>query len=481
MTYSPPDPARWAASRAHQVAMHRLVPGGAHTYARGDDQMPEAMPVVIARGQGCRVEDVDGNRYVEYGMGLRAVTLGLAEPRVTAAAAEWLQRGVGFSRPASVERDAAEAFLGLVPAERVKFCKDGSSATTAAVKLARAATGRDLVAVCRDHPFLSQDDWFIGTTDMDAGIPDAVKALTVSFPYGRLDALELLFDARPGAVACVVMEATRGADDPTDYLRGVQALCAARGAVFVLDEMITGFRWHAGGAQTLYGLRPDLSTFGKALGNGFAVSALAGRADLMDMGGMTTDRDRVFLLSSTHGAETHALAAAVAAMRVYRDEEPIAAMDRAGRRLREGAVQAIAYAGLAGYVGIAGRDSNLVFTTADAECRPSQAYRTLMLQELTRRGILGPSFVVTAAHDDDAIDETVDAFAQALLVYRDAIDMGSVEAFGVGRPVQPAIRRRAGVVWTPADLSGNDASGDGSDKVGAGAADTRPTPAPASP
>ncbi len=204
--------------------MHRLVPGGAHTYARGDDQMPEAMPVVIARGQGCRVEDVDGNRYIEYGMGLRAVTLGYAEPRVTAAAAEWLGRGVGFSRPASIERDAAETFLDLIPtAERVKFCKDGSSATTAAVTLARAATGRDIVAVCSDHPFLSQDDWFIGTTDMDAGIPSSVRDLTVSFPYGDIAALDAVLDAHAERVACVVMEATRGADDPTAYLHAVQA------------------------------------------------------------------------------------------------------------------------------------------------------------------------------------------------------------------------------------------------------------------
>ena len=453
MSYTPPDPARWARSRAHQAAMHRLVPGGAHTYARGDDQMPEAMPVVIARGHGCRVEDVDGNRYIEYGMGLRAVTLGHAEPRVTAAAAEWLARGVGFSRPASIEREAAEAFLDLIPgAERVKFCKDGSSATTAAVKLARAATGRDTVAVCHEHPFLSQDDWFIGTTDMDAGIPQAVRDLTVAFPYGDLDALAAVLDAQPrsgtGAVACVVMEATRGAGDPAAYLHAAQALCRARGAVFVLDEMITGFRWHARGAQGLYGLTPDLSTFGKALANGFSVSALAGRADLMDLGGMTTDRDRVFLLSSTHGAETHALAAAVAAMTITRDDDPVGVMDRAGARLRRGAEQAIAAAGVSGFVGVAGRDSNLVFTTADAAGRPSQPYRTLMLQELTRRGILGPSFVVSAAHDDAAVDETVDAFAAACRVYRDALDAGSVEPFGVGRPVQPAIRRASGTVWT---------------------------------
>ena len=448
MSYSPPDPSRWAESRAHQAAAHRLVPGGAHTYARGDDQMPEAMPVVVARGAGCRVEDVDGNRYIEYGMGLRAVTLGYAEPRVTRAATEWLARGTGFSRPASIERTAAEAFLGLVHADRVKFCKDGSSATTAAVKLARAATGRTPIAVCHDHPFLSQNDWFIGTTDMDAGIPQAVRDLTVSFPYDDIEALRDTLDRH--LPACVVMEATRGADDPTTYLQAVEVLCRDRGVVFVLDEMITGFRWHARGAQHLYGVTPDLSTFGKALGNGFAVSALAGRADLMDLGGLGTDADRVFLLSSTHGAETHALAAAVATMRIYATEDVVGTMERAGRRLRRGAEQAITAAGVDGYVGIAGRDSNLVFTTADVTGRASQSYRTLMLQELTRRGILGPSFVVSAAHDDDAIDETVDAFAAACRVYRAALEVGSVAPFGVGRPVQPALRRRSGTVWTNA-------------------------------
>lgn len=474
MIYTPPDPSRWASSRAHQAHAHRLIPGGSHTYARGDDQMPEAMPVVIARGQGCRVWDVDGNGYVEYGMGLRAVTLGHAEPRVVAAAAAWLTRGAGFSRPASVELDAAEAFLGLIDrAEQVKFCKDGSSATTAAVKLSRAATDRDLVAVCTDHPFLSQDDWFIGTTEMDAGIPEAVKALTVGFRYGDLAGLERLFDAHGGQIACVVMEATRGADDPTEYLRGVQALCRARGAVFVLDEMITGFRWHARGAQGLYGVTPDLSTFGKALANGFALSALAGRADLMGLGGMETDRDRVFLLSSTHGAETHALAAAVATMQIYAeggpDGGPVEAMERAGARLRRGVDGAIRAAGVDGFVSVAGRDSNLVYTTADADGRPSQPYRTLLLQELTRRGVLAPSLVVSAAHDDGAVDETVDAFGEALLVYRDALDAGSVEPFGVGRPVQPAIRRRSGTVWTSAAAPAGD-----------GAVCAAPTPSPLS-
>ena len=449
MTFQPPDLDRYAESRAHQRRAHAAIPGGAHTYARGDDQMPEHMPVVLARGEGCRVWDVDGNAYIEYGIGLRAVTLGHAEPRVTAAATEWMRRGTNFSRPATVELEAAERLLSLLPAaDRVKFCKDGSSATTAAVKLARAATGRDRVAVCHDHPFLSQDDWFIGTTAMDAGIPQPVKDLTVGFPYGDADALRAVLDAHAGEVACVVMEATRGNDDPGDYLRAVADVCRDRGVVFVLDEMITGFRWSAQGAQGLFGVEPDLSTFGKALANGHSVSALAGRADLMDLGGLASDAPRVFLLSSTHGAETHALAAAIETMRICEEENVAGQLMARGAQLRAGVGRAIARAGLGDFVGVAGRDCNLVFTTAGPDGAPSQAYRTLFLQELTRRGILAPSFVVTTAHDDAAIGETIDAVAGALDAYGLAIDAGSTDGFLVGRPVQPVFRRFNGPVWS---------------------------------
>ena len=435
---------RYAASRAHQVRAHRAVPGGAHTYAKGDDQMPEAMPVVVERGAGALVWDLDGNEYVEYGQGLRSVTLGHAEPRVVAAAARWLGRGANFSRPASVELDAAEAFLDLIPgADRVKFCKDGSAATTAAVKLARAATGRDLVARCDDHPFLSQDDWFIGTTALRAGVPDAVRGLTVGFPYGDLGALRDLLDRHPARVACVVMEPVRGPEDPGAYLRAVAELCRARGVVFVLDEMITGFRWSEHGAQGLFGVTPDLSAFGKALGNGFAVSALAGRADLMDRGGFRRGGPSVFLLSSTHGAETHSLAAAVEAMRIGRDEDVAGRLMRQGARLRRGVEGAARAAGVAGHWGVAGRDCNLVFWTHDASGAASQPFRTLFLQELVRRGVLAPSFVVTTAHTDAVVDRTVEAVAGALAVYAQALDAGGVDGVLFGRPVRPVFRSAA--------------------------------------
>ena len=454
MTPLDPDFERFQASRAHQARAHRLIPGGAHTYAKGDDQMPEWMPVVVERGEGAHVWDVDGNRFIEYGQGLRAVTLGHAEPRVTAAARRWLGRGANFSRPASIELEAAEAFLGLIGAECVKFTKDGSSATTAAVKLARAATGRDTVAICHDHPFLSQDDWFIGTTPMAAGVPEGVRQLTVGFPYGDTDALEAVLDAhRP---ACVVMEAVRDESDPTEYVRAAIAACRRRGVVFVLDEMITGFRWSETGAQGLFGLDPDLSTFGKALANGHSVSALAGRRGLMAAGGLDTDADRVFLLSATHGAETHSLAAAVEAMRIAREEDVAGRLMRQGARLRVGVAEAVRQSGVEGFVGTAGRDCNLVFYTHDPDGRPSQPYRTLFLQELARRGVLAPSFVITTAHDDAVVDQTVEAVAGALAVYARALDAGSVDGFLLGRPVQPVFRKKAGTVWTSVPRPGGD-------------------------
>jgi glutamate-1-semialdehyde 2,1-aminomutase len=438
---APPEPGRFARSVAHQRAAHRLIPGGCHTYAKGDDQMPEWAPVVIARGEGCRVWDLDGNEYVEYGMGLRAVTLGHAEPRVVSAAARALQHGANFTRPAAVELEAAEAFLALVPgAEMVKFCKDGSDATTAAVKLARAATGRDRVAVCASHPFFSTDDWFIGTTPMDAGVPEAHKKLTVGFPYGDATALEWLFARHPGEIAAVVLEPARGDEDAGPYLREVQRLCRAHGAVLVFDEMITGFRWHRGGAQTLWGVTPDLACFGKALANGFSVSALCGRRDLMERGGLHTEHPRVFLLSATHGAETHALAAAVETMRIYREEDVVGVLHERGRQLREGVEAEAAVLGLSDHFEVVGRACNLAYVTRDAGGRPSQAFRTLFLQELVRRGVLAPSFVVSAAHDADALARTVEAVGEALRVYRQALD-GGVERFLVGRSVRPVFRR----------------------------------------
>ncbi|MBT3153878.1 glutamate-1-semialdehyde 2,1-aminomutase [Streptomyces sp. CHD11] len=431
-------------SRQAGERLHTLIPGGAHTYAKGDDQYPAGLAPVISHGSGAHVWDVDGNRYLEYGSGLRSVSLGHAHPRVLEAVRRQLDRGSNFVRPSVVELDAAERFLATVPtAEMVKFAKNGSDATTAAVRLARAATGRTRVALCADHPFFSVDDWFIGTTPMSAGIPASTTGLTLSFPYGDLAATEELLTRHRDEVACLILEPATHTEPPPGYLAGLRELADRHGCVLVFDEMITGFRWSEAGAQGLYGVVPDLSTFGKALGNGFAVSALAGRRELMERGGLRHSGDRVFLLSTTHGAETHSLAAAMAVQTTYTEEGVTARLHALGERLAAGVREAAAGMGVADHLLVRGRASNLVFATLDERRQPSQEYRTLFLRQLLTGGVLAPSFVVSAALTDADIDHTVEVVAQACAVYRKALDLGDPTPWLGGRPVRPVFRSRA--------------------------------------
>ncbi|MEV5773500.1 glutamate-1-semialdehyde 2,1-aminomutase [Streptomyces antimycoticus] len=453
-------------SRTANERLHAMIPGGAHTYAKGDDQYPENLAPVISHGRGAHVWDIDGNRYLEYGSGLRSVSLGHAHPRVTEAVRRELDRGSNFVRPSIVEVEAAERFLATVPtAEMVKFAKNGSDATTAAVRLARAATGRPRVGICVDHPFFSVDDWFIGTTPMSAGVPAATTELTVAFPYGDLAATEELLTRYQDEVACLILEPAthtepspssqllpqpsagrcpQSSGDPTPgYLAGLRELADRHGCVLIFDEMITGFRWSEAGAQGLYGVVPDLSTFGKALGNGFAVSALAGRRDLMERGGLRHSGERVFLLSTTHGAETHSLAAAMAVQTTYAEEAITAQLHALGERLAAGVREAAAAMGVGDHVVVRGRASNLVFATLDENRQPSQQYRTLFLRRLLAGGVLAPSFVVSSALGDADIDHTVDVVAQACAVYRKALEAADPTPWLAGRPVKPVFRRLA--------------------------------------
>lgn len=436
---------RFTRSAEAQRRLHDLIPGGSHTYARGSDQYPENMAPVIARGVGARVEDLDGNWFVEYGMGLRAVTLGHGYAPVVDAVAQAARDGVNFSRPSVWELRAAERFVELVPgAEMVKFAKNGSDVTTAAIKLARAATGRDLVAICGTQPFFSFDDWFIGSTSMPAGVPQAHRDLTVTFRYNDLDSVRALLAAHPGQIAALILEqATATVEPAPGFLEGLRALADTHGFVLVFDEMITGMRWALGGAQAVYGVTPDLSTWGKALANGFSISALAGRRELMDLGGLNTDASRPFLLSTTHGAETTGLAAYLAATDAYAERDVVGIMERQGEALRSGLNAAIAEAGLAEAVTIMGRGSCLVFGTRDHEGNPSQAMRTLFIQELLDRGVLAQSLVISAAHTDDDLALTIDAARGALAVYARAVDAGTTDGLLRGRPVAPSMRDRA--------------------------------------
>ena len=430
-------------SKKLQQKSHALIPGGAHTYAKGDDQYPEQAPRFIARGAGGHVWDVDGNEFIEYGMGLRSVTLGHAYTPVVEAAYRHMRLGINFTRPAPIELECAEKLLSLIGgAEMVKFGKNGSDVTSAAVKLARAYTGRDLVGVCAEHPFFSVDDWFIGATPMNAGIPEPIRRSTVQFHYNDLESVKDLFARYPDVIACLVLEPEKNDPPVDDFLHETRRVCHEHGALFILDEIITGFRYHLGGGQTLYNIEPDLSSFGKGMANGFSVSALVGKREFMQRGGLYHDQERVFLLSTTYGAETHALAAALATMRIYEEEHVVEYLHTQGERLIQGINRAVDELNLHGYFGVAGRPCNLIYYTYDQQKQPSQAYRTLFMQETIKRGLLMPSLVISFSHTDNDVDRTVDGICEALNVYRRAIDEG-VEKYLESRPVKPVFRKYA--------------------------------------
>jgi len=437
------DTERTATENAMAQRAENIIPGGCHTSAKGRDQYPQRSPAFIERGLGSRVWDSEGREYIEYACGLRSVTLGHAWPSVNEAAKSAIDRGLNFNRPAPLELEAAERFLELIPtADMVKFTKDGSTVMTAAIKLARAWTGRQRIALCSDSPFYSYDDWFIGTTAIAGGTLTSTVSYSSGFRFNDSASLERVCAEYPGEIACVVLEPARSTEPAPGFLQRVRELCDREGAILVFDETITGFRWHRNGAQAEYGVIPDLSCFGKAMANGFSLSALAGKRDLMELGGLRQrDRSRVFLLSTTHGAETPALAAGMETMRVYRDEPVTERLEAAGERLRRGIETAVIERGLQEHVTLMGRGCALLFNIKDDQGASSQALRTLVLQELLRHGVLAPSLMPTYSHTDDDLDLTIAAFTRSLDVLKDALRDGA-ERYLVGPPSDVVYRDR---------------------------------------
>jgi glutamate-1-semialdehyde 2,1-aminomutase len=429
------------ADNLNQAKIHRLIPGGAHTYSKGDDQFPANAPKYIVKGRGCRIWDQDGKEYIDWGMGLRTVILGHCYPTVIHAVETQLRLGSNFTRPSLIESELAERLAGLIPAaERVKFAKNGSDVTTAAIRLARAYTGRDLIAYCSDHPFFSGDDWFIGTTPCNSGIPGQITELSKGFRYNRPDELAALFRAYPERIAAVILEPVTSEPPADGFLEQVRGLTRKHGAVLIFDEMITGFRWDLRGAQHYFGVTPDLATFGKALGNGFSISALTGIAAIMELGGLDHHRERVFLLSTTHGGETHGIAAALATLGEMEQQDVIGHIWDIGRSLQNGFREIVAAAGIGSFLELAGYPCSPVIVCKDGGGNVSAPMRTLFLQEMLKSGILIPYIAISFSHRIADLEQTLAALAQTAMVYRSALENGP-ERYLSGPAVKPVFRK----------------------------------------
>lgn len=449
---------------SYQARLLKAIPGGAHTYSRGCDQYPLNAPEILSRGKGAYIFDSNGKKYLDYGMALRAVNLGYAEEEIDEAAIAQIRYGNNLTRPSMVELEAAELMIDLIDSiDMVKFTKNGSTAVSAAVKLSRAYTGRDLVARCVEQPFFSYDDWFIGSTPLTMGIPRETIENTKVFRYNDISSLEALVDEYPNQIACVVLEAAatecpaigndisgccsqRVCTRPygkysNNYLQQVQSLCKKHGIVFILDEMITGFRWNMKGAQHMYGVTPDLCTFGKAMANGFSVACVAGKREIMELGSIEFEgRERMFLLSTTHGAEMCGLGAFIATMKFMKKNAVVEHLWDYGHNLISLMRQHAQEHGISDSFKVGGIACSPHYLTLDSHGKNSMELRTLFLQEMIRNQVLIPWIALSYRHGAQELAETSRALNEAFRIYRLALDQG-VEKYLIGPAIKPVFRK----------------------------------------
>jgi glutamate-1-semialdehyde 2,1-aminomutase len=422
---------------------NRVIPGGAHTYSKGHDQFPANAPQAFVRGKGARVWDLDGREFVDWGMGINNVLIGHAEDAIDDAAAAAARNGQNFSRPTPLEVEAAEDLVALLDGmDMAKFAKNGSDANTSAIRLARAITRRPLVFYDGAAPFLAIHDWFIGNTAMPAGVPDEVSRLAKPFIYDDIDSVDRLFAEHGDKAAAVILEPCRERRPAPGCLERLRSQCDRHGALLIYDEVVTGFRLSLHGTTRLFGVTPDLMSVGKGLANGYALTALVGRRQFMERGGLDHRDERVFLLSTTNGAEQSALAAGRATIAFYQQHDVIGHLARVGEQVRCALETATRPLGIDGQLSITGDfPARAILRCLDHEGAPSAAHRTLFHQELIRHGVFMPWICPSFRHRAEEIDRTASAFAQAARVYARALESRSIDGLLEGAAVKPVFRR----------------------------------------
>ncbi len=413
----------------------RTIPLGSQTFSKSHIQLPQGKaPYFVTHGDGGRICDVDGNRYVDLSCGLLAVLLGYRDPDVDQAIRRQLHSGISYSLASELEGQLAERLVEIIPcAEQVRFGKNGSDATSASIRVARAATRRDRIAICGYHGW---QDWYIGATSRNKGVPKSVQELTTPFPYNDLDALYTLFKVHPGEFAAVIMEPMSVEEPAPDYLATVAELVHKQDAVLIFDEIVTGFRYALGGAQDYFGVTPDLAVFGKGMGNGMPISAIVGRADLMGQ------MEEIFF-SATFGGESLSLAASISVIEKIRREPVIPSLWKNGQKLASSVSELIKRFGLGEVIRLRGKAPWKVMVFEDHATAHKEAIRTLWMCEMIKHGVftLG-SHNICYAHNDDDLAIVSTAWEKALTVIREELDSGDLERNLPCPAIEPVFRVR---------------------------------------
>ena len=427
---------RYQKSNEMLVRAEKSIPLGSQTFSKSKTQFPVPYaPLFLEKGKGGRVWDVDGNEYVDMICGLLPVTLGYCDPDVDDAIKSQLEKGISFSLSTELEMQVAEKLTEIIPcAEKVRFGKNGTDATSAAIRLARAHTGRDHVIACGYHGW---QDWYIGATTRKLGVPEAVQNLTHKTAFNDLGAVKELVAKNKDQIAAIILEPASAVEPVEGYLEGLRALTKEEGIVLIFDEVITGFRAHIGGAQAYYGVTPDLAAFGKGMGNGMPISAVVGRADIMDL------MKDVFY-SGTFGGEALSLAASLAVINKMQKENVIDKLWKTGQKLADQTGALIKKHELSDCMFLSGIAPWKIMNFKDHDNAPKEAIKTRFMIEMLRFGVLiGSSHNICYAHNDAGLEVIEKAYENTLSRISADLKEGKLEERLEVDPIYPVFQVRS--------------------------------------
>ncbi len=425
---------RYGKSEEFLLRAEKRIPLGSQTFSKSRTQYPVGIsPLFVDRARGAFIWDIDENRYIDLVSSLASITLGYGDRKVNRAVKKQLKKGVSLSLPGVLEAEVAELICELVPSvEMVRFGKNGSDATSAAVRLARAYTGRDHIAVCGYHGW---QDWYIGSTSRNKGVPDAVGKLTHVFNYNDVESLERIIRNNP-ELACVVMEPMNISYPNPGFLESIREVTKKKGILLVFDETITGFRFSKGGAQELFGIDPDLSTFGKGIANGFPLSVVGGKREIM------MEMEEIFF-SGTFGGELLSLAAAKSVLELHKNNMVALKLAKIGTELQLHLSDEIKRLNMTDVLQLSGHPSWLFLSWLGTRDFKSSEFKTLFQQLMYERGVLILGTLnVSMAHNSKQIKEIKKIFSQTLEDIAGAIDDSTVSQRLKAEPLKPLFKVR---------------------------------------
>jgi glutamate-1-semialdehyde 2,1-aminomutase len=426
---------RYEKSTEFLTRAEATIPIGSQTFSKSRTQYPVGIsPLFATRAKGPYLWDLDGNKYIDLVSNLASITLGYRNRKVDSAVRKQMNLGNGFSLPSTLEAVVAEKITSLVPsAEMVRFGKNGTDATSAAIRLARAYTGRDYVAVCGYHGW---QDWFIGSTSRNKGVPKKTSALTLTFKYNDIKSLEKMFSKHPKGIAAVILEPMTYELPENKFLEKTKKLCQKYGAVLIFDETITGFRFSKGGAQEIFQVTPDLSTFGKGIANGYPLSVVCGSREIM------REMENIFF-SGTFGGELLSLAAANVVLGMHQRNEISPILNKYGEELSQDLQKVIDQADMSGLLEIKGHPTWKFLEWKDGREFTAPELKTFFMQEMFRSGILILStHNVTLAHNKKIRGVIISKYERVLTLMKKAINSGNLKDKLEVVPLKPLFKVR---------------------------------------